>query len=383
MSRAASWGIDVMRVPFTWAALEPVQGQDDESWLSLYDQLLDAAWAQGIWTIVDFHQDVYSEVYCGDGFPGWTVANPPAPAHDCPQWSQEYLDDPAVESAFDAFWASGSPVLPEYQSAWSVMIARYKDKPGVLGFEPMNEPGWGTENESMFGATTLTSFYSVMVPFMRSQAPTSLVFIDTTGLDGGTLATGLQKPMGDGMVFAPHFYPLSPVPESVAYDMQNWLAMSASWNVPLFLGEMGESALVGNVTDYMAAHWAAFDANGAVGGAWWEYSTSVDLWNSETNTIVAPDGTELPVVAAIIRPFARAVAGSAIQQSFDQTTSAFTLVYTPTTGVTSVSFPARAYAKGYKVELTGGCYDDTSVSGQLLIQPDPAATQVSLTVSPD
>ncbi|MGH7268892.1 MAG: cellulase family glycosylhydrolase, partial [Polyangiaceae bacterium] len=73
MDRAASWGIDVMRVPFTWAALEPVEGQDDATWLSLYDQLLDAAWAHGIYTILDFHQDVYSEVYCGDGFPAWTV----------------------------------------------------------------------------------------------------------------------------------------------------------------------------------------------------------------------------------------------------------------------------------------------------------------------
>ena len=41
MDRAASWGIDAMRVPFTWAALEPTQGQDDADWLSRYQQLLD------------------------------------------------------------------------------------------------------------------------------------------------------------------------------------------------------------------------------------------------------------------------------------------------------------------------------------------------------
>ena len=93
MDRAASWGIDVMRVPFTWAALEPTQGQDDEAWLARYDALLDAAWARGIWTVVDFHQDVYAENLCGDGFPSWTLANPPAPHHDCPQWSLEYFGD--------------------------------------------------------------------------------------------------------------------------------------------------------------------------------------------------------------------------------------------------------------------------------------------------
>src|SRR5579862_1756233 len=51
MARAASWGIDAMRVPFTWAALEPTEGQDDQAWLSRYAELLGAAWAHGIYTI--------------------------------------------------------------------------------------------------------------------------------------------------------------------------------------------------------------------------------------------------------------------------------------------------------------------------------------------
>jgi len=223
-----------------------------------------------------------------------------------------------------------------------------------------------------------------MIARMRAEAPTSLVFIDTTGLDGGLLVTGLQKPTGDGFVFAPHFYPLSHTPESVAGNMQNWLSMSASWNVPLFIGEMGEGAQTPGVTDYMAAHWAAFDANGAVGGAWWEYSVATELWNSEMNTVVAPDGTELPVASTLIRPFARAVAGNGLVQSFDPTTSIFALSYSPDANqnVTAIDLPARAYLGGMKVVLTGGCYDVTSQPGQMLVQADEGATTVSLTVSP-
>ena len=144
MDRAASWGIDVMRVPFTWAALEPTQGQDDATWLAHYDAIIDAAWARGIWSVIDFHQDVYAEEFCGDGFPGWTLTSPPAPHHDCPQWSFEYFSDDAVKAAFDAFWAPALAVMTAYLAAWDRMVARYKDKPGVLGFEPINEPGWGT-----------------------------------------------------------------------------------------------------------------------------------------------------------------------------------------------------------------------------------------------
>src|SRR5580700_447869 len=84
MDRAASWGIDAMRLVFTWAALEPTHGQDDSAWLAQYQQLVDAAWARGIWTVVDFHQDVYSESFCGDGFPSWTIADAGPPEHDCP-----------------------------------------------------------------------------------------------------------------------------------------------------------------------------------------------------------------------------------------------------------------------------------------------------------
>ncbi len=337
MDRARSWGIDVMRVPFTWAALEPVQGQDDENWLSLYDQLLDAAWARGIWTIIDFHQDVYSEVYCGDGFPGWTVANPPAPAHDCPGWGLEYVQDPSVIAAFDAFWAPGSPVMTAYQAAWDVMIARYKDKPGVLGFELINEPGWGSQDESTFTATTLTAFYSVMVPRVRAEAPTSLVFLDATGLDGTLLATGLQKPTGDGMVFAPHFYPFTHSSGAVVSLMQNWANMGIAWDVPVFIGEFGVGGSADGAADYMAANFAALDTLGVVGGTEWEYSTSVDLWNSEGNSVAAPDGTEYPIATALIRPFARAVAGGNIMQSFDAATTQLALTYTPS-ATQSVTF---------------------------------------------
>jgi endoglycosylceramidase len=143
LDRAASWGIDAMRVPFTWAALEPTQGQDDADWLGRYQALLDAAWARGIWTVVDFHQDVYSEAFCGDGFPTWTIPDAPAPHHDCPGWSFEYFQDKDVQAAFDAFWAAGSPVKAQYLAAWDRMLARFKDQPGVVGFEPINAPAWG------------------------------------------------------------------------------------------------------------------------------------------------------------------------------------------------------------------------------------------------
>jgi len=382
MDRAASWGIDVMRVPFTWAALEPTQGQYDQQWLSRYDAILDAAWARGIWTIVDFHQDVYSEVYCGDGFPAWTVPNPPAPHHDCPQWSEEYFLDPDVVAAFDAFWADGSTVQDEYFAAWDVMIARYEDKPGVLGFEPINEPSSGSAPSGTFEATTLTDFYSKFVAHARATAPSSLVFCDPTGLDGVGVSTSMNRPVGDGIVFAPHFYPISNDPDAMLGDMQPWKDVQTAWNAPVWVGEFGAGNDSDTTLPRMQATFSALDAYG-FGGTEWEYSVATELWNDEHGTIVASDGTEFPVAQAVIRPYARAVAGSAITQTFDATKSTFTLSFAPASGgVTAVALPARAYPSGYDVELEGGCYDATSVPGQMLVQPDATATTVSLAITP-
>jgi endoglycosylceramidase len=386
MDRAASWGIDAMRVPFTWAALEGTQGTYDTAWLAQYQQLLAAAWARGIWTVVDFHQDIYSESYCGDGFPSWTIADAPPASHDCPQWQLEYFNNPGVKAAFDAFWANQTPTQAQFYAAWTVMIAALKDQAGVVGFEPINEPAAGSQNESEFEATTLSTFFSTAVPFFRGLAPQSLVFVDAPGVDGAESTTSLKKPAGGGIVFAPHYYPVASGENLsiVLPGLQGWAQMGAAWNVPVFVGEFGLSHASDNALPFMTAHLQALDTLG-LGGSEWEYSVSADAWNEETDGVVAADGTEYPVASALIRPFARAVAGDAITQSWDPDATVFTLSYTPSssasTSVTEVQLPKRAYRSlGYTISLTSGCYDATSVPGRLLIQPGPAATQVTLEV---
>jgi endoglycosylceramidase len=379
MDRAASWGIDVLRVPFVWAAVEPTQGQDDADFLSRYDQLLDAAWSRGLWTIVDFHQDVYSENFCGDGFPGWTLASPPAPHHDCPSWPLMY-GDAGVKAAFDAFWAPGSAVQTAYAALWSRMVARYKDKPGVIGFEPINEPSAGSANADTWESTTLTDFYSRMVAQIRGDAPKALVFIDLSGPDGSFLVESVKRPAGDGVVFAPHFYPLSNAPGDVPTEMKSWSDVGASWNVPTFVGELGTKPDDAAHRALMAADWQAMDALG-IGGSEWEYSASATSWNEEDMSIVDGSGNESGFVGEIARPYARAVAGSGVTQSWDDGARAFSLSYAPASGVTEVALPARAYANGYAVSLQGGCYDATSAPGKMLVQADPGATSVSLSIT--
>ena len=66
-------------------------------------------------------------------------------------------------------------------------------------------------------------------------------------------------------------------------------------------------------------------AQGSLSGTTWEYSVATALWNGEDLSVVAADGTENPSAPALVRPYPRAVAGSAVVSSFDTASRALTL----------------------------------------------------------
>lgn len=99
--------------------------------------------------------------------------------------------------------------------------------------------------------------------------------------------------------------------------MTNWATVGATWNVPTFVGEFGG------------------------------HNTDADL---PFTTAHFDDGTEHTIANAVVRPFARAVAGDSVTTSFDATTRQFTLAR---------SHPA-----------------------ELLVQSDPGVAQVELRVTP-
>ena len=62
--------------------------------------------------------------------------------------------------------------------------------------------------------------------------------------------------------------------------------------------------------------------------------------------------------ASIIRPYGRALAGSAITTHFDPESRVFELSFTSSQpGISEITVPARAYPKGYSIALEGACYE--------------------------
>ncbi len=368
LDRAQAWGIDVIRAPFTWEAVEPSRGTDSADYLARYDALIDAAWARRIWTVIDFHQDVYTRAFCGDGFPIWTLppvdadGKPwPAPHDDCPGWYQQYFDttSPAA-AAFDRFWGSEGTVRQDYRALWTRMATRYIDRPGVIAFEIINEPMAGSAQMGAWEANTLSPFYTEMTGLLQSIAPTMLVAIDTSPLDGMTFSTNLAKPALSGVVFAPHWYDPA-VYTSGAFDLAApatavaaWKTVGDAWNVPTWIGETGYPHDRDQAAQAASALYDALDANG-VHATWWDYSVAKTSWNSETLSLVDGDGNEFAaIVDAVARPYPRAIAGDDATWSWSLVSRQFKLTWSATAGGQSeISLPTRAFPRGWTVQVTG------------------------------
>lgn len=390
LDRAASWGVSVLRVPFVWSAVEPTQGMDDETFLARYDALLDAAWQRRIYTIVDFHQDIYSDVYCGDGFPAWTLPGPtPAPHHDCPDWFVRYSNDDDVRAAFDRFWTDETGARTAFRALWTRLVARHAGRPGVIGYEPINEPHQGNADAKTWEIETLGPFYTEMAALVHQGDPDALVFFDATGNDAIGASTYLEKPDGDRLVFAPHWYDPAalfggtPSPSNATTGLAKWAEKGRAWGIPVLVGESGVPRDIENASEFVPAIYDAMDDN-ALHFTYWEYSDSKEEWNGEDLSLIDLEGREASaIVDAIVRPYPRAVAGDALSFRYDVAARSFHLAYDASAeaGVTELVVPERSYPSGVRVVLSNGCVDD-SHPGLLLVRPAEGALRVELDVVP-
>ncbi len=389
--RVQGWGHDVVRLPFSWDALEPTRGTFDEAWLDRYEAMVEAAGARGLRVIVDFHQDVFARPYCGDGFPIWACPDPiPETPEDCSSWFLGYFQDTNQMAAFDNFWANGDGLRDDFLAMWEHMVARTWPHDNVIGFEIINEPGNGSADEADWAPNVLTPFYEEVGSAMRGWAPGALIFFDGTGIDAVTQETEVELPAGEGFIFAPHFYDgnvflggdIGGV-EYVEEGLGKWAALRDAWNVPALVGEFGIRSDHPSAADYVRFNFDFLDVYG-LHGTLWEYSTTADDWNQEAMSVVSPDGEETAVVDAMVRAYAAAVAGRVTSWSYDALARTGELVYEAhADGVTEIAAPARLYPDGVQAELTGveGCWAWDAEAGVLVVKATAAGTG-TLTFSP-
>lgn len=294
------WGINVLRLLFSWEAFEPSPGRYDAAYLSSVTQVVDAAQRRGLYVILDFHQDAFSRFStggCGDGFPRWAIPRdiPPhtpdnGPA--CASWGTRMIFDGDMHRSFSAFHANRDGVRDRYLQLLTVVARHFHSHPAVIGIDPINEP-WGDEK------TELSALYSDAEKAIRAEFADAILFLSPHALtSSGLVGSALPRPTFRNFAFAPHYYDPGVLVGhsysglSLATDLAFALIdrKTAELGAPLFLGEFGAPAGTHGADAYLTLLTQHLNRRFASGAQWnytpgWD-ATTKDGWNQEDLSIV-------------------------------------------------------------------------------------------------
>jgi len=189
-------GFNFVRLLVMWKAIEPSIGVDSAGvhYLHMLRLVTDALYCERIFVVLDFHQDIASEAYGGDGFPDWAIAKDaehPATPRPPPNvaWGLRYYETgpggklilgffktkispvihTAVRNTLQEFWHDslrndsigliGFHVRSHLVNAIATAARFFRGQPGVLGYEALNEPHPVGLGKREFEEKVLPAFY--------------------------------------------------------------------------------------------------------------------------------------------------------------------------------------------------------------------------------
>lgn len=380
------YGFDSMRFILTWSAVEPAKGAYDDHYL---DQVAErVGWAKdlGLLVVLDMHQDLYGEGFAGgDGAPRWACdAARYAAFKPTDPWFFGYLD-PNVEACVDALYDGDT--AGRFAAMWAHVAKRLAGLDAVLGFDPLNEPHWGSYSILAFEEERLAPFYEQVIRAVRAEAPSWLVFAEPSGSRNVGYPTHLPKLPFDGVVYAPHSYDNdaeSGKPfdasrrQAVLDDVATLRGEADAMGAALWIGEYGGRSENPGIVPYMDAEYDAMAAVGT-GGQYWAFDEDTHGY-----ALLDDDGTAKDVLAGVIaRPYPSRVAGALTSYEYDDASGVFAVHYRPDRAVTTpteIVVPARAYPNGVAVDCAG-CAVETA-PGLVRVKTPPPGDAVTVTVAP-
>ncbi|XP_018647339.1 hypothetical protein Smp_187070 [Schistosoma mansoni] len=146
------WGINVIRLGFSWIALKPHENETNLEYIDIIEKIIDNAGLYGVYIIIDLHQDGLSKrLGAIDAVPDWfmdKIKRPPYlfqypwPLTKYPNESAWFLTYATYESAhaFESIYKNVSGLWNYFAEYWRITTDRFGKKYNVLGYELINEP---------------------------------------------------------------------------------------------------------------------------------------------------------------------------------------------------------------------------------------------------
>ena len=409
-------GFDTVRLGVIEKGVEPQPGQFHGTYIRKLRSTERMLARHRIFSLLDFHQDLYNEKFGGEGWPDWAVLDDGLPANPI-GFPITYLTSPGLNRAFDNFWADdagpgGVGIQDRYAAAWRRVARSFKRDRGVLGYDLLNEPWPGTafggcRNTAgcpAFDNGSLAPFYRRVLRRIRGVDRKHVVFYEpqvffNTGADTNIPRLGFAR---TGFSFHVYCTPGLVVGAPTGCDQiepavfDNADQQSKRTGDALVLSEYGatdDTAALRRTAKLADRHMVSWQE--------WHYCGCSDPTTTGPGDVQAlvkdpanpPRGANVfrSKLKALARPYPQAIAGTPLRFSFKPTTRRFKLVYETKRanghgrfrrGLTDVFVPKIQYPRGYRGRVRGGSLSRVSTSRHLIVRAEPGVKRIVVKVAP-
>lgn len=430
LAQDAQWfadhGFNAARIGTLWVGVTPdAPGVVDTAFLDQWQRIIDQLAAQKVWMLFDFHQDMMTPEYQGEGIPDWAVEPLKGPVNAAlPPLTLGFPFNyftPQVSELFDNLWKENGPVRDGFRDAWIAVARRWKDQPYSMGYDLLNEPWAGLEWPTclLVAGSGIGGCPNVerdeIQPFMeharqgiRTVDANNLVWFEPQLLSGGSgLPTGFVAVPGENQLgysfhnYCPHAALLQsaqagslPLPVDLSTTCAPFIddvvaggeADAARMNAVAAMTEFGAS----DDLTIVASTAASADAH-LTSWFYWHYKNWADPTTQSQGTgaqgLFMDDAdlssVKLEKLKLLERTYPQATAGIPTSLSFDPVTGDFSYQYRPRAagGPTEIYVPvALHYPGGYSVTVTGAHVTSAADAVRLTLDNEPGASEVSVSL---
>ncbi len=405
-------GFNSVRLGTIYTAVEPQPGRYDDAYLDAIAETERLLAREGIFTQIDFHQDLYNERFGGEGFPDWATFDDGLPPEPMTGFPFTYVSSPGGNRVWDNLWANREGIQDRFAAAWGHVARRFAGRPWLLGYDLINEPWAGTqwttcantEGCRAFEEGPLTTLQSKATTEIRKHDRSSIVWYEPVVTSQFGTKYWTPTPNGDTRAgFSFHIYCLvgatgdpTSCNELEQLSMDNAQARADANGDPSLLSEFGAT------TDLRVVRRQVERADRAmISWQWWHYCACDDPTTAGPGDVQAlvSDPAKPPAGAnvfedklrALVRPYPQAVAGTPVEYAFDPESRTFTFRYDtrrpggegrfPKGSRTEVFVPALHFPDGYAVRVEGAEIASPARSS-LLVLRGTGAEQVTVRVEP-
>ena len=409
----ARHGFNVVRLGAFYGAYEREPGVFSERYMDSFERTQRLLARFGIFTVFDFHQDMLNARYQGRGFADWFIQDDGYPNSPQAGFPGNYFLNSALNRAYDNLWANvaapdGTGVQDHFAEGWRRVAARFVGRSHVAGYDILNEPwpgsAWPTcaNTEGCppggFDSTSLTDFHNRVIAAIRTADRAHTVYYEPNlQFDVGAKTTH-RKVEDPNAGFSFHNYclgaapglPHAPDPAEICKDQgerrvfENAEAHVAETGATLLLTEFGDvqdATIHRRVTELADEY--------MVGWTVWGWFRAAGQIKQDPAKPPTPDNLNQEVLAAVVRPYPRVVAGTPTSFSFDPETKRFEASFSTRLPdgrrarrrLSEIYVPRLHYGRSYRVEVKGARVRRGLGTQRLELRARRRAKSVSVTVT--